>query len=144
MYAVRFSLVVLLSLVAVGVNAQGFDASFIQGSKLLTISHDHGLISNVPVSVTQELAAKVRWLHDSLLAKKAEISKVIEHSQFKAKDAFISIIMPGGLLYASHKKLTHAKAEKELVQVDNQLNDLAIDLQMLESINQRNAVAMVQ
>ncbi len=143
MFAVRISVFVLLSLVAVGVHAQGFDNPFIQGSRLLTISHDHGLISDVPAPVTQELTAKVRWLRDSLLAQKAKIIKVIENSQFDTKDKFISILMPGGLLYASHKKLTHDKAEKELVQVDNQLDDLAIDLQMLESISGRMTLAMV-
>jgi len=143
MFAVRFSVMVLLSLIALGVHAQGFDTPLIQGSKLLTISHDHGLISNVPVSVTQELTAKVRWLRDSLLAQKEKIVKVIENSQFDTKDAFISIIMPGGLLYASYKKLNHEKAEKELVQVGNDLDGLASDLQMLESISSRNTVAMV-
>ena len=142
MFAVRFSVMVLLSLIAVGVHDQGFDNPFIQGSKLLPISHDHGLISNAPAPVTQELTAKVRWLRDSLLAQKSKIVKVIENSQFDTKNAFISIIMPGGLLYASYKKLTHDKAEKELVQVDNQLDDLAIDLQMLESTSSRMTVAM--
>ncbi len=99
----------------------------------LTIKHDSELISNIPAPTTAALINQSQQLLSTLNAKQVAMSQTVEDSAFNAKDALISIIMPGGLLYASHRKFSHTQAKKQLTQTINEQDGLTMDILMLQS-----------
>jgi len=107
----------------------------------LIVKHDHELVSNIPAVTTDTLMNQSRQLLVILDAKKATISQEIKNASFDAKDALISIIMPGGLLYASYRKHVHTQAKEQLIQVTNERNELAKDLLAIQSIVRPIALA---
>jgi len=109
----------------------------------LTIKHDHELISNIPAPATDALLNQSRQLLVILDAKQATMSQTVQDATFDAKDALISIIMPGGLLYASHRKLSHIQAKEQLTQVVSERDELAMDILMLQSISGPMTLAMM-
>lgn len=134
---------IILCLNALSAYAQS-DVQAVQADvSLLPIDHGQGLISYLPAVEKRELAERVKGLRSGLQSQRLKIIDAIQESQFDSKDTLITLLMPGGLIYASHKKLTHEKAKHELGLVENQLDDLAMDLLMLETIKSPMTIAMV-
>jgi len=99
----------------------------------LIIKHDSELISNFPAPTTAALINQSQQLLSTLNAKQVAMSQTVEDSTFNAKDALLSIIMPGGLFYASHRKFAHSQAKKQLTQTINERDGLTMDILMLQS-----------
>ena len=93
--------------------------------------------------MTDALLNRSRQLLAILDTKQASMSQAVKDATFNTKDALISIIMPGGLLYASHRKLAHSQAKEQLTQVANERDELATDIVMLQSISGPVALAMM-
>lgn len=108
----------------------------------LTIKHDHELISNIPIPATDMLLDQSRQLLAILDVKQATMRQVVQDAAFDTKDTLISIIMPGGLLYASHRKLSHIQAKERLTQVVSERDELAMDILMLQSVSGSMTLAM--
>ena len=91
---------------------------------------DSGFYFNVdlPVGNDRELLARVQAQRAAMLERKESLAETVADREFDAKDVLITVIMPGGLLYAAQKKARVAMAEKELVLVDAQLQTNAHDL----------------
>ena len=81
------------------------------------IESGNGLVVQVPVATTNQLLDRVRALRGSLLARQEALSKTAEETTLDTADILISIILPGGLAYASYLKLSHDRAQDELASV---------------------------
>ena len=140
---VRYLTAFLLSLSAVNVYAANPNTSAAEDSQWLYIDQGDGLVINIPAPDTQELLGQARQLNSSLLNEREKIAQTVKDSEFKAKDGLITVLVPGGLLYASHKKLKHSRAKKKLAQVTSQLDDLTKGLAMLQLATGEPTVAML-
>jgi len=109
----------------------------------LIINHDRELISNIPTSTTDALLNQSQKLLTILDTKQANMSQAVQDAAFDAKDTLLSIIMPGGLLYASYRKHSLTQAKEQLAQVTNERDELAKDLLMIQSISRPVALASV-
>ena len=59
------------------------------------------------------------------------------------KMSLISVVMPGGLIYALIEHASHIQAKEQLTQVVNERDELAMDILMLQSISGPVTLAMV-
>jgi len=133
MITIYRAVLLLLSLTVVfTVQADGFENSVSYQSGWLFISQGDGLVINIPTQETHDVLSQVQKLSFELNVLKNQCAEDVENTQFKTKDAFIAAVMPGGLLYAAHKKQKHAQAKEDLKTVIAQVNGILEDLDFLE------------
>jgi len=94
----------------------------------LHIEHAGGLTTNFPVLPRSALKARLAELQSRLSHQRVELSLDEEESRFDAKDAVITLVMPGGLLYAAYRQQRHHQTANQVDQVSEQLDALHADL----------------
>ncbi len=87
-----------------------------------------GFVVEVPSIDPQLLAEQLRELRAELLLRRAELVTEIEDLELGATDAVLSVLLPGGLLYAGYRKHEYELAKHHLVEVDVEIDELALDL----------------
>jgi hypothetical protein len=102
------------------------------GSKWLVIEHQDGLTSLLPATTPLELLRQVQTCRNKKLVRQIELDKSLKTSQFGIKDALITAIMPGGLVYATFRNMEHKQVESQLENLMNELSQLNRDLDMLK------------
>jgi len=85
-------------------------------------------IISLPYVTTTEVLQRINDARSALYKRKASLSKAEKKMSFNTKDSAISLILPGGLLYAAIIKLRHIDTKKRLNSVTQQLTDLNQDL----------------
>ncbi|EGV49891.1 hypothetical protein [Candidatus Endoriftia persephone] len=87
-----------------------------------------GFCSSLPSVDRVELSQHILKLHNNLQHQQAELTRAEIEKRFDSTDAVITIILPGGLLYAAYRKADHLKTKARLEQVSSDLNRLSVDL----------------
>lgn len=125
MLKLRLALVPALMFSVQTASAQEDDNAF---KNWLEFEHSEGLTTNLPTLPRAELKAQLAELQAELGERKAELSVEEEESRFDAKDAVITLVMPGGLLYAAFRQQQHHQTASQFEQVSDQLDELRSDL----------------
>lgn len=97
-------------------------------------------IINLPYVTTTEVLQYIADARSVLTKRRTALSKAEKKSSFSTKDGAISLILPGGLLYAAIIKLRHTDIKKQLNNVTEQLNDLNQDLVAFRSASINNTL----
>lgn len=139
----RYVAVVLLSLFVMQVQADDWKNGSIQKSEWFSVDHGSGLTSRLQFVPQGELLRQIRQLRRELLTRKAVLEQTLEDSSFGLKDALITVLIPGGLIYAAQKTHSHEQAKKELALVLAQFDELAMDLVRLKAASDEAAVAIL-
>lgn len=128
----RFA-VLLFTLTGLSVQAGDFNNNSVSyETGWLYINQGGGLIANIPAHETYEVLSHAQNVRSELKAQKNKFVEEVENTRFKARDAFIAAVMPGGLLYTAHKKQRHHQAKEELKTVTAQLEGLEEDIDFLK------------
>jgi hypothetical protein len=96
------------------------------------ISRD-GFIVTVPVAPAGDLMTRIGSYRTALTKRKEILTEKAEDAKPTAKDAVITVLMPGGLLYAAHRTRQYQQAQQALAEVDERLAALAQDLTLLRN-----------
>ena len=67
-----------------------------------------------------------------------------DENRLDAKDALITAIMPGGLLYAAIEKRDLEMARHELAEIINTMHELSSDLLAMQVVGRELTVAQLQ
>jgi hypothetical protein len=79
------------------------------------------------------LVEKVSQLRSRLIQRKQALLQLVADKQMDGGDALITVIMPGGLLYASYKKARYESAKNELDSVSDDIEEYSDDLLAMQS-----------
>ena len=101
------------------------------------------LVIQLPVIDHKALAEQVRTLRSLLIQRKQELVQIVADKKLDGGDAFITVIMPGGLLYAGYKKVRYEQARNELARVSADIEEFSGDLLALQSRSVPVAVAQL-
>ncbi len=93
--------------------------------------------------MTQARLGQVRQLKRELIAQKVLVAQMVEDGEFGHKDALIAAIMPGGLIYAPYRKVSHKRTKAQLADVTSQMDDLSRDLLVLKAASGEIMVGML-
>ena len=77
------------------------------------------------------LAETVSDYKQRLIRKQLELTKLVKRKQFNKKDTLISLVMPGGFIYAGIRLYEQKNSKKMLSMVSNDINELSYDLSFL-------------
>ena len=125
MLKLRLALVPALLFSAQMASAQDADT---QPSSWLNVRHAEGLTVNLPALSRAELKTRLAQFQARMSQQKAELSINEEEARFDAKDALITLVMPGGLLYAAYRQQQHHQTASRFEQVSERLDELRSDL----------------
>lgn len=90
-------------------------------------------IIQLPEVDREALAEQVRSLRSQLIQRKQVLVESVADRKLDGGDALITIIMPGGLLYAGFKKARYEQAKNELARVSADIDEFSSDLLAVQS-----------
>lgn len=100
-----------------------------------------GLICEPVVRDRSQLMAQLRTQRSALMHYVRKLSDALEETRFTSKDAVLTAIMPGGLLYAAYRKNQSTQAQAQLAQARVRLDELEDDLDVLAGFAAPTVVA---
>jgi hypothetical protein len=103
-----------------------------------------GFYVDLPALNHNQLLGLIRTYQDSLVQREEALTKFLDEHQLDVKDALITVIMPGGLLYAAVKKGNLEQAQAELAEINDDMDELARDLLAMQIDMRRLTVAQLQ
>jgi hypothetical protein len=112
------------------------------GSGSHSYVHDsEGLRTNLPTLSREQLRSRLAAFRAILQREKAAMGVREEDARFDAKDAVITLVMPGGLLYAAYRKTQHIQVQNQADEISKELGALRSDLVAFRLIAPENLVA---
>ncbi len=88
----------------------------------------YGFVGHVPAVDPQQLAQNIETLHDDFVQNQQYLARKVEDTRLNTGDAVITVIMPGGLLYAGYRKREHSRAKNDLAAISGVIEELTSDL----------------
>ncbi len=101
------------------------------------------LTVQLPYVDRDALVEDVRLLRSRLIQRKQELTQLVADKQMDGGDALITVIMPGGLLYASYKKARYESAKNELDRISEDIEEYSDDLLAMQSAPTPLAMALL-
>jgi hypothetical protein len=142
MIVIRRIVVAWLLLGIHSVQAAGDDSQQMLQAGLLYLQ-DQGLVANIPACDSPETLRHVQSFHSELASRQTQYATNVEETRFKTQDTLITIIMPGGLIYAMNKQQRHEQAKQAYARVSEQLEDLQVDLARLRASTSEASFALL-
>lgn len=93
-----------------------------------------GFVVEIPAIDPQLLADQLKELRAELLLRRAELVTAVKDLALDGTDAIISVLLPGGLIYAGYRKHEYEIARHDLVEVNAEIDELARDLSNFNSM----------
>jgi len=88
----------------------------------------------LPAVDTEQLIDRISAHRASLTQREQQIRDYLEDHQLGAEDVLITVIMPGGLLYAAVRKANLQQAQAELDQINAAMDELSRDLVAMQAL----------
>ncbi|MDH3986980.1 MAG: hypothetical protein OEV12_11295 [Gammaproteobacteria bacterium] len=90
------------------------------------------------------LLERVTTLRSQLIQRKQALLQIIADNTLDSSDTFLSVILPGGLLYAGYKKASSEQAKNELANINADIEEFSADLVALQPGSPAVAIAQLQ
>lgn len=74
------------------------------------------------------LVEQVRILRSQLIRRKQALLQAVSDKKLDTQDYIITVIMPGGLLYAGYRKARYEQAKNELARVSAEIDEYSDDI----------------
>jgi hypothetical protein len=103
-----------------------------------------GFYVALPAVDTDRLIERISAQRASLTQREREVIQYLEDHQLGAKDVLITVIMPGGLIYAAVRKGNLQQAQAELDQINAAMDELSRDLVAMQAVAGDLTMAQLQ
>lgn len=111
---------------------------------LAPVANAAGFYVTLPVVDSNQLIERISAQRASLAQREQEVRRYLEDHQLDARDMLITIIMPGGLLYAAARKGNLEQAQAELTEISAVLDELSRDLVAMQAVAGDLSMAQLQ
>ena len=108
------------------------------------MANQGGFYIDLPAVKAEQLLERVRDYRASLQHRQGEINQYLDENRFGVKDVLITIILPGGLLYAAIRKGDLEQAKLELAEITLARDELGGDLLAMQALAGELTVAGLQ
>ena len=143
MIVIRRTLTAWLLLGIFSITAHAVDSQTGFHSDMLYLVQDNGLVTNIPAPDAQLTLQHVRSFRSDLQTHQTRCAEDVDDTRFKVHDTLITIVMPGGLLYAVSKQHRHEQAKQAYAEVSQRLEDLQKDLSHFQASSSETAFALL-
>lgn len=121
----------LLALLQISAASQAAEAGTPAGASSepwVEVNTGSGLITNLPAVNVNGLLAEMGEVRSSLQSRKEKLARAARASKFDLKDGLITVVVPGGLLYAMAVQQRHHRAMEKLAEVTVHLDNLTEEI----------------
>ena len=87
------------------------------------------------------LIEQIKTLRSQQIQRKQALVQIVADKKPDGSDALITVIMPGGLLYAGYKKASYELAKNELARISADIEESTDDLLAIQSMSGSVVVA---
>mgnify|MGYP001811846298 CR=1 FL=1 len=98
---------------------------------LVNVVGPQGFITQLQVVDADTLSEQVQVLRSQLILRKQQLVREVGEKQLDSGDALLTVLMPGGLLYAGYKKAVYESARSDLADVSEEITEYSHDLSAL-------------
>lgn len=98
---------------------------------LVNVVGPQGFITQLQVVDAETLSEQVQVLRSQLILRKQQLVHEVDEKQLDSGDALLTVLMPGGLLYAGYKKAVYESARSDLADVSEEITEYSHDLSAL-------------
>jgi len=116
----------------------------VQSSNWATTANAGGFYVDLPAVAPTQLIGRIRTYRASLTQRKEEIARYLDENKLDARDTLITVILPGGLIYAAIRTGNLEQAKADLAEVTDDMDALARDLLAMQAIAGDLTVAQLQ
>ncbi len=99
-------------------------------------------VTQLQVVDADALVEQVQVLRSRLIVRKQQLVQEVDEKQLDSGDALLTVLMPGGLLYAGYKKAAYERARNDLAEVSEDITQYSHDLIALAGQATSVAVAL--
>ena len=138
MHPIRFHFFPLLAFAAallMAKSAVADDAVSLQSDDrragVVTMVGPQGFITQLQVVDANTLTEQVQVLRSDLIVRKQQLVEEVDEKKMDSGDALLTVLMPGGLLYAGYKKAAYERARNDLAEVSEDISEYSRDLAVI-------------
>jgi hypothetical protein len=132
-YLAVFVSVVSMSFPILADTVAGPAATDAQSDSQTYTANDGGFYTALPAVNSNQLITLLRNYQTALVQRGKEITRYLDENQLDVTDALITVIMPGGLVYAAVRKANIEEARDELTEITESMDELARDLLVMQA-----------
>jgi hypothetical protein len=110
---------------------------------LVAVNIPSQYIIQLPTIDRESLLEQVEKLRGQLIQRKHALEQIVADNRLDSGDAIITVIMPGGLLYAGYKKLRYEQAKNELANISADIDEFSSDLLAIQPMPMSMAIAQL-
>ena len=107
-------------------------------------ANEGGFYVGLPATDFKQLTGQIRSHLASLSVREEQVKKYLDEHQLGTKDVLITVIMPGGLIYAAIRKSDLELARVELAEITEAMDEFSGDLLAMQIEAQELTVARLQ
>lgn len=98
---------------------------------VVTMVGPQGFITQLQVVDANTLTEQVQVLRSELIVRKQQLVEEVGEKKMDSGDALLTVLMPGGLLYAGYKKAAYERARNDLAEVSEDISEYSRDLAVI-------------
>ena len=95
---------------------------------LVPATDTHKLVIQLPDVDRSALVEQVTTLRSQLIQRKQKLLQAVSSKKLDTNDFIITVIVPGGLLYAGYRKARYEQAKNELARVSAEIDEYSDDI----------------
>ena len=100
------------------------------------VTDSNQLVIHFPDVDHELLIEQIKTLRSQQIQSKQALVQIVADKKPDGSDALITVIMPGGLLYAGYKKASYELAKNELARISADIEESTSDILAMQSMSE--------
>ena len=132
-YLAAFVAIMTTSVSALAETAVAPTATDAQTRNWTPTENEGGFYTALPAVNNKQLVGLLRNYQEALTQREQEITRYLDENRLDTADVLITVIVPGGLIYAAVRKANLEEARAELTEITNDMDELSRDLLAMQA-----------
>ena len=149
MYRCYFYLAAFVAIMTTSVSAHAETAvnpsvTDAQNRNWTPTENEGGFYTSLPAVNNKQLVGLIRNYQEALTQREQEITRYLDENRLDTADVLITVVMPGGLIYAAVRKANLEEARAELTEITDDMDELSRDLLAMQAGTGELTLAQLQ
>ena len=143
-YLAAFAAIMATSVSALAETAVNPSVTDAQNRNWTPTENEGGFYTSLPAVNNKQLVGLIRNYQEALTQREQEITQYLDENRLDTADVLITVIMPGGLIYAAVRKANLEEARAELTEITDDMDELSRDLLAMQAGTGELTLAQLQ
>ena len=143
-YLAAFAAIMATSVSALAETAVNPSVTDAQNRNWTPTENEGGFYTSLPAVNNKQLVGLIRNYQEALTQREQEITRYLDENRLDTADVLITVIMPGGLIYAAVRKANLEEARAELTEITDDMDELSRDLLAMQAGTGELTLAQLQ